>query len=621
MISLRDRHFRDDEGKVELRVAKVKDRKRAAQYRLTDVKTPPLPLRPKETIHVKTESPKSVQAPPAPSSVSDILPDLGTLSSVVYLDLEWEGKAPWDCRLVTIQVHSAGQTHVVKADDSEVQRAWIKTLIEDQDRVKVLQNAKTDLQVLRRYIQKPWVPENIWCTLIAERLLTNSIQGNSLSELSKKYTNRELDKSLQLSFKRNQELTPEQIQYAALDVEVLEPIFKQQMEKAIETELMRIFEIEMALVPVVASLELNGIKLDVSAFQEKVKALEEESGVLLKAIGNGFNPRSHVQIKKKFLEKGIHLKDTTSASLKKVNDPLAKLLVQFKAIDTQLKLFRDNIGGAVRKNTGRIHPTFDQLGAVTGRFTCSKPNLQQVPKNDDWRRLFIVEKGFRLIVADYSQIEMMVLAQMSGDADLITMINAGGDIHRRTASRIFGIREAEVTKKLRDSAKAVVYGNSYGQGANGLAESLDVSRDEAQGILDLFNRAFPKAEAKLRELGEQAVTRGYAETMLGRRRVFTTPVTDKSSRNSRVRMGRNAPIQGTANEILKIAMVKVYEALQGRPAWLVHAIHDELVVEAREDVAEEVAQLVQEWMLKVAGIFLREVHPKVECKISDHWSK
>jgi len=210
---------------------------------------------------------------------------------------------------------------------------------------------------------------------------------------------------------------------------------------------------------------------------------------------------------------------------------------------------------------------------------------------------------------------------MSGDQELISMINAGGDIHRRTASRIFGIPEAEVTKKQRDSAKAVVYGNTYGQGAQGLSEALNVPQEEAQKILDLFNKAFPKAEAKLRELGEQAVTRGYAETMLGRRRVFTTPVTDRPSRNSRIRMGRNTPVQGTANDILKIAMVKVHEALLGRPAWLVHAIHDELVVEAKENAAEEVSKIVQEWMLKVASMFLRDVHPKVECKVSDHWSK
>jgi DNA polymerase I len=621
LISLRDRHFRDSEGKLELRVTKVKDKKRAAQYKLIDFKKLPLPLKPREEAPVQTEPPEAVQAPPIPSHVSNTLPDLATLPSVVYLDLEWEGEAPWECQMVTIQVHTAGQTHVVKADDSEAQRGWLKALLEDRDRIKVFQNAKTDFQVLRFYIHGPYVPENVWCTFIAERLLTQSMKECSLSDLSEKYSGKRLDKALQCSFKRGEELTPEQIQYAALDASVLEPIFKQQMEKALEADIMRIFEIEMALVPAVANLELNGIKLDVSAFEDKVKRLEEESGVLLKAIGNGFNPRSHVQIKQKFLEKGIQLKDTTSASLKRLDDPLAKLLVQFKTIDTQIKLFRDNIGKAIRKNTGRIHSTFDQLGAVTGRFTCSKPNLQQVPKNDDWRRLFIAEKGFKLIAADYSQIEMMVLAEMSGDQELISMINAGGDIHRRTAARVFAVPEDQVTKKQRDAAKSVVYGNSYGQGPIGLSESLGVSQEEAQSILDLFNKAFPKAEAKLKELGEQAVTRGYAETMLGRRRVFTDPLKDRSSRNSRVRMGRNTPIQGTANDILKIAMVKVYESLLGRPAWLVHAIHDEIVVEAEENCAEEVSKIIQEWMLKVAGMFLQNVHPKVECKISDHWSK
>jgi DNA polymerase-1 len=487
--------------------------------------------------------------------------------------------------------------------------------------VKVFQNAKSDLQVLKRYVGESLFPENIWCTMIAEQLLTHSIKGCTLSDLSEKYTGKPLDKTLQRSFKRNQELTPEQVRYAGLDASVLDPIFRQQKEKALEANLMPLLQVEMALVPVVAQMELNGIKLDVSAFEEKMKHLEEKYAVVLKSLGNGFNPRSPAQIKKKLQEKGIRLNNTKSASLEKIDDPLVKSLLHFKTIDTQLKLFRNGIGNAVRKDTGRIHSTFNQLGAKTGRFTCSKPNLQQVPRDDDWRRLFIAEPGSKLICSDYSQIEIMVLAQMSMDEDLISTINAGGDLHRRTASRIFGIPEEEVTKEQRQAAKNVVFGNSYGQGAQGLSESLNVSQEEAQNILDLFNKAFPKAEQKLREFGEQAVTLGYAETMLGRRRMFTVPVTDRSSRNSRIRMGRNTPIQGTASDILKIAMVKVDEALRGHPARLIHAIHDELVVEVAEDSAEEVSRIVQEWMLEVAGMFLRDVHPKVECKISDHWSK
>jgi DNA polymerase-1 len=285
-----------------------------------------------------------------------------------------------------------------------------------------------------------------------------------------------------------------------------------------------------------------------------------------------------------------------------------RLLLEYREVAKLLSTYLEALPAAVHPETGRIHTRFNQAGAATGRLSSSDPNLQNIPvrtaRGEAIRRGFVPRPGWVYVVADYSQIELRLLAHLSGDPSFVAAFRAGGDVHRQTAAVIFGVDVDAVTAEQRARAKTINFATIYGQGPHALAKQLGISREEAKRFIDEYFVRFAGVRRFLEAAVQRARERGYAETLLGRRRY----IPELQDRNFNVRSfgertATNSPIQGSAADLIKIAMVRIAQELRERyRARLVLQVHDELLVEAPPEEAEAVAALVRGRMEGAAAL-------------------
>src|SRR3990172_1279572 len=289
--------------------------------------------------------------------------------------------------------------------------------------------------------------------------------------------------------------------------------------------------------------------------------------------------------------------------------------------------FGESILEKINEVTGRLHPDFIQLGADTGRFACNNPNLQQIPADSGFRSCFIPTPGYKMITADYSQIELRIMAEVSGDPAFLEAFQKDVDLHTLTASQMFRIPIEKVNKDKRFQAKSINFGLMYGRGSASLANQIGLSVEESKELLDVYFSKYKKVKFWLDAVGRQAIKQGYVRTLGGRKRMFILP--DKADMDyqkligSIERQGKNMPIQGTSADITKYALLYINKELKEKKldAYLVHTVHDEIVVEAKEDVADEVSKLVEEQMIRAGERLLKKVPVKVDVHISDCWEK
>ncbi len=395
------------------------------------------------------------------------------------------------------------------------------------------------------------------------------------------------------------------------------------MERLEDAGMTRLYEeIEMPLVRVLADMETRGIRVDAEklrSFGDQLKAgvdrLEEE---ICSDAGERFNLNSPKQLGTVLFEKlqlpgGKKTKSGYSTSadvLEKLapDHPVVRKILEYRQLAKLYSTYAVGLGEYIAPG-GRIHGTFNQPVTATGRLSSTDPNLQNIPVRTEmgsrFREVFVPEEGFLFVDADYSQIELRVLAAMADDAELKAAYENASDIHAITASRVFGVPLEEVTPQMRRNAKAVNFGIVYGISAFGLSEGLSISRRQAQEYINNYFRTYPSIKQYLDGQISFAKEHGYVTTMFGRRR----PIPELKSGNFMQRqfgerVAMNSPIQGTAADIMKLAMLKVDEALRpyGEDARIVLQIHDELLVEVREELAEEVRALVEETMKHAAEI-------------------
>jgi DNA polymerase-1 len=318
------------------------------------------------------------------------------------------------------------------------------------------------------------------------------------------------------------------------------------------------------------------------------------------------NYRSPDQVRRTFQALGFRLRSTGIKELKKIDHPFAKTLVKHRKASKLLSSFVEALPKHINQKTGRIHPEFHQLGTDTGRFTCSKPNLQQIPKEQEWRDLFVAAPGHKIITADYSQIELRILAEFSQDPVFLEAYKAGKDLHQETADQI-GLS--------RDQAKAINFGLCYGMGSKGLTERLNIPVKEAQCFISAYFRTYPRVKATLDKLGLKALSAGYSETPLGRKRYFK-PADSFSAQKSLERKGRNTPIQSTCGDILKKAILYLSDFK------IINLVHDEIVFEVPEDQASlETVQQIRDSMTRAGEEFIRSVPVVVDLTVNDVWRK
>ncbi len=519
--------------------------------------------------------------------------------------------------------------------------AALKPVLESEKPRKLGQNLKYDLQVLANYGVE--VRGVVFDAMVAHWLLKPDAPSHALDVIAREELGLQMESYQQLVERDGvgeiaQVGVERAARYAAEDAEVvcrLRPILTQRLREA---ELLDLYkDVEIPLIEVLRWMERRGVLLDVDVLREQGKEIEVQLWALrreLEALAGGpFNPNSTPQVREVLygrlklpvLEKTKTGPSTDATVLRELaahHEFPAKLLA-YRELEKLRNTYIEKLPGYVHPKTGRVHTSWNQTAAATGRLSSSDPNLQAIPLKSngvDIRRAFVAPPGKVLLGADYSQIELRILAHLSGDENLLEAFRRGEDLHRRTAAAIFAVPPEQVDSRMRTVAKRVNFGIIYGISPYGLARDLGIAQKEAKAFIDRFFQAYPKVGPFVEKLVEEAQKTGYARTMLGRRRPLPGLASrDRVGYSADRRNAINTPIQGSAADLLKLAMLRLHRAWQhGRlPAEMILTIHDELVFEVDENEAENVGQQVRAIM---EGVWELAVPLKVDVKIGHTWS-
>lgn len=556
---------------------------------------------------------------------------------VLAIDTETTGLNPITDSLLLVQIATPEKVYVIEA--REVDLRHVKNALENSQIVKILQNAKFDYKFIKAKLGISIV--NIFDTMLAERVLTTGIsRAIALSQITKKYLDINLEKSIRTSFVNlSAPMTNEQFDYAAQDAAVLFLLYPQMKWELEKLELADVAKLEFDAVIPISEMELEGVLVDVVKWREIIKDHEVKRDQLqketLELLGSNatqktlfgdvqqINLNSQKQVISAFSELNISLEDTSEAQLNQVDHPAAKKLLEYREHDKIITSFGETFLNLINPLTGRIHPNFQQIGADTGRLSCQNPNLQQIPSF--FRSCFICPPGYSVITCDYSQAELRILAHLSQDPKFCKAFRDGGDLHATTASQMFKVPIDKVTKEQRGQAKTINFGLAYGRGPASLALQLGVSSDKAEKLIKSYFKSYSGIEAWLNTAAMSAVEAGYSLTPFGRKRFYTMPDPRDPEYKKQIggiqRKGKNTPIQGSNADMIKYALIFINERLKEFDAKLVNTVHDEIVVEAKDDQAEKVFEIVKNEMVRAAEIFITAVPFVVDGILAPHWSK
>jgi DNA polymerase-1 len=337
------------------------------------------------------------------------------------------------------------------------------------------------------------------------------------------------------------------------------------------------------------------------------------------------NLDSQQQVTESLTRLGIPLPDSTrnwKLQPLAAQYPVVAKLLEYRTMQKALTSYGQNMIDFINPKTGRLHADFRQIGAPTGRFACTNPNIQQVPHAPEYRRCFTgYPEGRQLVIADYSQIELRILAERSGDRGFIDAFNSGADLHRVTAAQVFNVEQDQVTGDQRSFAKGLNFGVVYGIGAQRFAMMTGMSVSEAEDVLRRYFATYRKLDTYLRESANRAVSDKQARTASGRLVRFNFDASDRQQVSMTQRNGKNAPIQGTSADILKRALRLLNDELRPTTGRIVNIIHDEIVVEVDESESEDVARKVERAMVTAGEEYVQTVPVKVEFHIASEWAK
>jgi DNA polymerase I-like protein with 3'-5' exonuclease and polymerase domains len=561
-------------------------------------------------------------------------------AEVIGFDTETTGLDPNTAKLRLIQFASPQTSYIIDCFRFPPEQLKpVLDLLAAPRPVKIAHNAKFDAKFVLRHCGVRL--NGIFDTILASQLVSagNENDRHGLEAVVNRQLDLQLDKAAQTS-DWSRELTEYQLQYAARDAQVLLPLREQLLKKLDEMDLLVAAQLEFDCALPIAAMELAGVYLDVERWRELVarirveheqvaEELQQELGAgaqqmsLFGGVGERINLDSPAQVKEALARIGIEVEDTREWTLHKLSrrHPVLEKLLKHRHLSKNLSSYGEGMLDYINPATGRIHADFRQIGTPTGRITTSSPSLQQIPHTTEYRSCFRAPKGRKLIVADYSQIEMRILADFARDEALLAAFDSGADLHRMTAAEMFGVPLEQVTKRQRESAKGLNYGLVYGMGAEGLAGRIESSVKEAEELIERYFIAYAGVARWLRDAADAAVRERRARTASGRLWIFQLDPNDRAQLGALKRVGKNAPIQGTASDIFKRAMTLLDQALLNRDAQIVNSIHDELVVECAEAIAEEVEQIVERKMIEGAKEFLPRVPVQVEAVLSDAWLK
>lgn len=488
----------------------------------------------------------------------------------------------------------------------------LREILKDKNILKVFHNAKFDVEF---FIHNGYEVNNYSCTLVMAQVLGE--KELSLKALCDKYLGISIDKSMQNSENWNmEELTQEHIDYAIQDVTNTRLLYYRLLDELTKKNLLKTYERERRALPSVIMLELNGIKMNFERWDRVLdydRQLCDEIEREIKDILNlsKLNLNSPKQLVEALYTYGIKLHSTSDDELAKYSESyeVVKLIRKYRKLKTKIRTYGDKMKTFINED-GRIRGSWWLIGATSGRMSCNNPPLQAMPGSS--REFFIAEKGYKLVCADYSQVELRVLASISGDETLINYFKNGVDLHTGTASLVFKKAIEEVTKEERQVAKSLNFGIVYGITAYGIQKnlrrsSLDVTLEEAENYRIEFLRVYPK----VRELQDSLLRADYISSLGGRR---------WQGSNLSMTQRLNFPIQGSAAEGLKEALALLVDNM--KPSWkLVAIVHDEIVLEVSEEEAEEAKEVLETSMKLGMEKIIKDIPIIVDSSISNNWCK
>jgi DNA polymerase I len=571
-----------------------------------------------------------------------LVTDAGELSGVaqalagaeaIGADVETTDLSPRDGKTRLLQLATPDETFVVDAFAVR-DLSPLRGVLEGGP-VKTFHNSKFDYQFLLAEHGISLSP--IFDTMLAAQLLDGGEYGASyaLEAVAERYLDEAVDKSERRA-DWSGELSRAQLEYAARDAAILLPLRERLAERLEEEGLGYISGVEFGAVAAISEMELAGVKLDVARWKELEKTVRERrdraaehlesffpppEGVLpLEGLGPRLNLNSPKQITDAFHTLGIELPDTKVWTLLKIEHPAAKALLEYRELQKKLGTYLETYPSFIHPKTGRIHANFLQCRVPTGRLACTNPNIQQIPHEDEFRRCFVAEEGNVLVIADYSQIELRILAEVSDDPAFVGAFQRGDDLHRLTAATMYGVPMEEVTREQRSDAKRINFGLMYGRGARSLSAQLGTDEERGRQLIDEYFANYPRVQRFLQRTANRAMRDRTLRTLAGRVRKFgKDPVAD--DRGAMRREAMNYPIQGAASDITKLALDYVREELESLDAHLINCIHDEFVVECEEGISDEVSERTRRAMIRAGEEVLEKVPVDVEVAVSREWTK
>jgi DNA polymerase-1 len=568
-------------------------------------------------------------------------------TSLDYLEARIVGVSfaiqPWEAAYVPL-------AHVYPGAPEQLDRDRVleklRPLLEDPQRAKLGQNLKYDLQVLCNHgINLAGIRHD---TMLESYVLNSTATRHDMDTMAVKYLGVKTIHYEDVAGKGARQLCFDQVPleqagpYAAEDADVtlrLHQHFWPQL--AAEAALRWVYEdLEIPLISVLARMEHTGVRVDAGLLQQqskeieqRLRALEQEAYTL---AGELFNLGSTKQLQTILFEKqGLPVNRKTPKGQPSTAEdvlqelaldyPLPRLILEHRGLSKLKSTYTDRLPQEINPHTGRVHTSYHQAVASTGRLASADPNLQQIPaRTPEGRRIrqaFIAPPGYRILAADYSQIELRIMAHLSGDESLLRAFAAGEDIHRVTASEVFGVPLDRVDGQQRRAAKTINFGLIYGMSAFGLARQLGIERGAAQVYMDRYFARYPGVQAFMEETRRQAAERGYVETVLGRR-LYLPEIRsrDQQRRQAAERTAINAPMQGTAADIIKQAMLTVDRWLteSGSHARMIMQVHDELVFEVAEGAVETAREAIRTHMVTAATL---RVPLEVDVGVGGNWDE
>lgn len=523
--------------------------------------------------------------------------------------------------------------------------AQLKPILEDEQIKKIGQNIKYDLTVFANHGIEV---QGVAFDTMLESYTQNSTGRHNMDDLAERYLGHKTIAFEEVAGKGKNQLTFDKIaldvasEYAAEDADVtmkLHQTLFPELEKTLT--LLKLFnDIEMPLVRVLSHIERNGVLIDpqklLAQSQEIEQRLAEVEAEVHQAAGQEFNLASTKQLQEILFEKlGLPVKKKTPKGAPSTNEEVLeelaqeghivpKLLIEHRGLSKLKSTYTDKLPQMINPKTGRVHTSYHQAVTATGRLSSSDPNLQNIPiRNEEGRRIrqaFIAREGYKIVAADYSQIELRIMAHLAHDEGMLKAFTEGKDIHRSTAAEIFGVSLEEVTNEQRRNAKAINFGLIYGMSEFGLSNQLGIPRQEARTYMDAYFNRYPNVLQFMTDIKAKAAEQGYVETLLGRR-LYLPEIKSSNGmrRKAAERVAINAPMQGTAADIIKVAMIGIDKMIFGdENIKMIMQVHDELVFEVKAERVDHYSQLIKAEMEKAIKLHVPLI---ADVGVGDNWDE